>query len=297
MESGPPAWWTSTVPKIPDLGVTEVYSGPKEGGVVADIFIVHGLQVHPEDTWTSKVEHSASSAKKSGGWRKRFFGGSRPTDSSANDTSTTPTCARRGCFWPFDLLPHTLHKARVLVYGYDSHPTYFYKGGTTRMTITAHCEDLMHKVAAMRVECRGRPIIFIAHSLGGILVKGALNEARQMTHQPQYLDIQQSSFAIMFMGTPHQGADYAKWGEMLSNIVGALPGGFSTDSSILRELSPDSETLDGIARRFDEMLDQSIPVPDKVKICSVQEGKGMSAVKGAGSKVNTGDRPLSSVSS
>lgn len=152
------------------------------------------------------------------------------------------------------------------------------------MTITQHAENLMHNVAGVREQCQGRPLIFIAHSLGGILVKGALNESRQMT-QRQYSDLLSSCHAIVFMGTPHLGAEIAAWGTMMSNIVGALPGGFSTYSSVLRGLEPDSETLYMITRRFSEILNQAIPDCDKIQICSVQEGLGMSSVKGAGSKV------------
>lgn len=152
------------------------------------------------------------------------------------------------------------------------------------MTITQHAENLMENVAGVREQCQGRPLIFIAHSLGGLLVKGALNESRQMT-QRQYSDLLFPCHAIIFMGTPHLGAEVAAWGTMTSNIIGALPGGFSTYSGVLRGLEPDSETLHTITRRFNDILNQAIPDRDKIQICSVQEGLGMSSIKGAGSKV------------
>lgn len=75
------------------------------------------------------------------------------------------------------------------------------------------------------------------------------------------------------------------WGTVVSNIVGALPGGFGTYEEVLRGLSPDSETLDNISRRFNALLNEPIPVSDKIHICSFQEGQGKGSVKGTGSKV------------
>jgi hypothetical protein len=72
---------------------------------------------------------------------------------------------------------------------------------------------------------------------------------------------------------------------MMSSIVSALPSGFSTYSGVLRGLKPVSETLYTINRRFNEILNQAIPDCDKIQIYSVQEGLGISSMKGAGSKV------------
>jgi hypothetical protein len=156
------------------------------------------------------------------------------------------------------------------------------------MTITQHAESLLTELTLNRSECRGRPLIFVAHSLGGILVKSALNESLQMQlnqAQPAYADLQKSCHAVIFFGTPHLGASIAAFGEMVSNVVGALPGGFSTYGEVLRGLSPDSETLYNISRRFNDLLNAWIPASEKIQICSIQEGKGMTSVKGLDSKV------------
>jgi len=276
------------LPSIADVGVSEIYCPVQGSAIVTDIVFVHGLMGHPKNTWLFGKEPKAQpsvvsgeSAQKRSIWKK-LSGRNKSRGQSHNE----PVEDTQYCFWPHDLLSKddVLSHARILLYGYDSHPTRFYKDGTTRMTITQHAEDLMHKVAGVRGHCRGRPLIFIAHSLGGILVKGALNESRQMS-QPQYADLFSSCQAIVFMGTPHVGADIAAWGTWTSNIVGALPGGFATYSKVLEDLKPESQTLYSISRRFNEILNQPIPSSEKIQICSVQEGKGMSSVKGASSKV------------
>lgn len=276
------------LPSIADVDITEVYCPAQGSPIFADIVFVHGLMGHPRDTWLFVEKPNAQSpsvpqdAAQKRSLRTKLFG----RDKARGKSHNKPVEDTHYCFWPYDLLPKDdiLSNARILLYGYDSHPTHFYKSGTNRMTITQHAENLMHNVASVRVQCRGRPLIFIAHSLGGILVKGALNESRQMS-QPQYSDLFPSCQAIVFMGTPHAGADIAAWGTWTSNIVGALPGGITTYSKVLQGLQPDSETLYAITRRFNEILNQSIPDAEKIQICSVQEGKGMSSVKGASSKV------------
>lgn len=138
----------------------------------------------------------------------------------------------------------------------------------------------MSRVAVERAECEGRPSIFVAHSLGGILVKDALNESSQAKSRRDHLDISRSCRAIVFMGTPHLGSSLASWGRVLANVIGTLPGGFSTYDKVLRGLEPDSEVLDRISRQFEDILDEKT-----IQICSVQEGQGVTSVKGGDRKV------------
>jgi hypothetical protein len=71
--------------------------------------------------------------------------------------------------WPKDLLPKDFPAARIYSFGYkvnawaDSQPPVF----------DAIAQDLLSSLAAARSDeaTRNRPIVFIAHSLGGLLVK------------------------------------------------------------------------------------------------------------------------------
>ena len=119
-----------------------------------------------------------------------------------------------------------------------------------------------------------------------MLVKDAINQSLEMKDQPKTLDLGQSCRHIFFFGTPHLGASVASWGDMLSSMIAAVLGGPSTYSGILRGLSPDSETLDNINRRFNDLLnDSTVPVAGKIHICSFQEGAGPGNVTGLESKV------------
>lgn len=268
------------VPFIRAIGFTELYNPstltPKKDAIV-DIIFVHGLKGHPKDTWTHGNELPAPQHP-----LRKWFRRREAAPQAAASTSSPLTASSNSCFWPFHLLSRdaVISSARLLVYGYDSHPTHFYKSATNQMTITQHAIQLNAGLAQVRSGTQGRPLIFVAHSLGGILVKDALDEAKQDSSEPASADIVASCRAIVFMGTPHLGADAAAWGEVLSNIVGALPGAPSTETRVLRGLQPESELLDRITRNFNRLLDGN-----KIRICTVQEGRGLTGIQGASSKV------------
>lgn len=65
-----------------------------------------------------------------------------------------------------------------------------------------------------------------------------------------------STYGILFLGTPHNGSDFAKWGSLLQNICSAvLPKRFLDSSPQLVEtLKTDSETLQNVNRLFIEIM-------------------------------------------
>lgn len=75
-------------------------------------------------------------------------------------------------FWPQDLLPHAIPDCRIASWGYnvDLRVT---RGSTSTATVFDHARTLLSDLAGMRVteDERKQPIIFVAHSLGGIAVK------------------------------------------------------------------------------------------------------------------------------
>ncbi|USP74161.1 hypothetical protein yc1106_01435 [Curvularia clavata] len=185
------------------------------------------------------------------------------------------------CFWPFDFLPRDFDTVRIFTYGYDSSPTHWYKGATTQMTIDQHTQTMLQKISDHRVHCPTRPIIFVAHSLGGILVKNMIIESRkyaELDGNSMLFDIARSCHAIIFFGTPHRGASSAELGSMVANVVGVLPAGPSVYKGILRNLEPDSEKLVSIMKDFNDILTRNVPASEKIQIYSFQEGKGYSRI-------------------
>ena len=207
-------------PDVNPLGLSQVYK-PADGGKV-DIVLVHGLGGNPKKTWTAE---------------------------------------RSGTYWPAQLLPPVLkeQRARILVYGYDSSVASF-TDGVSNDKIHNHAESLVATLAANRRQddALERPIIFIAHSLGGLVVKRALLYSNNIQGErtAHLRSVFVSTFGILFMGTPHKGSDLAKWGTLLESICrGVMPSRIiDTNSSLVKALKNDNETLQVIDREFYQIM-------------------------------------------
>ncbi|CAJ2509255.1 Uu.00g142810.m01.CDS01 [Anthostomella pinea] len=195
---------------------TAVYTHPD---AEVDIVLVHGLNGDPQKTWTAK----------------------------------------NGVFWPADLLPTSLREARanVLVYGYNA-DVYSKKYGTSPSDnfIYMHAQTLVTSLTHYRKDelSSRNPIIWVVHSLGGILLKRALlysNDLRTSQHE-DYRSIYVSTYGVIFLGTPHTGSDVATWGTVLQAMSDAVvpKSFFQSESVLLRTLKRDNETLQNINSHF-----------------------------------------------
>ncbi|KAI9851959.1 MAG: hypothetical protein M1838_002248 [Thelocarpon superellum] len=201
--------------------LTEVYcpDNPK-----VDIVLVHGLNGHPQTTWTAK----------------------------------------NGVFWPTQLLPKTLGnvRARILVYGYNADVYAFGGKSATADYILQHAQTLVFNLDSERYteDASDRPIIFVAHSLGGILVKKALDYSSEIStvNNENLRSIFVSTYGIVFLGTPHNGADPAKWGLMLQAMASALLPRLvlDTEPGLVAALKTQSETLQNINVSFSNMMEK-----------------------------------------
>ena len=72
-----------------------------------------------------------------------------------------------GKLWLRDFLPFQLPNAKIMSYGYNSEEV-FSKAATD---IDGEAAMLLDRLDGERQEGRTRPIIFISHSLGGIVMK------------------------------------------------------------------------------------------------------------------------------
>lgn len=106
--------------------------------------------------------------------------------------------------WLRDALPNHLQGARVLIYGYDS------KLAESRSY--QNLEDVASKFRqSLSVVLGGRissrPLIFVAHSLGGLVLKQAMIEMASEDAPATELENFKATFAILFFGVPNQGMD------------------------------------------------------------------------------------------
>ncbi|KAL8816847.1 MAG: hypothetical protein Q9223_004212 [Gallowayella weberi] len=147
-------------------------------------------------------------------------------------------------FWPAWLNDdEELHKFRVFTFGYNSN----FKGGGTNLNIMDFAKDLLfHLLTFSQGDSQaigGRPIIFVAHSMGGLVVKKAYIIGKQ---DPEFSGIVSQVYGILFLATPHRGSQYAK---MLNNILSTTPMG-APPKAYVASLDAQSEALQDINEQF-----------------------------------------------
>ncbi|KAF8527628.1 hypothetical protein BU17DRAFT_27870, partial [Hysterangium stoloniferum] len=114
--------------------------------------------------------------------------------------------AHNGVLWLRDLLPTVITNARILSYGYDGH---IWGQNRSLRTLDDLSANFITMLSDFRVHglAEKRPLIFIAHGFGGIILKNALVYAytTHAGHLPNYKAIESSTFGIVYLGTPHKG--------------------------------------------------------------------------------------------
>ena len=95
-----------------------------------------------------------------------------------------------------------------------------------------------------------RPLLLVAHSLGGILVKEALRQAASCRSQRVHLGkIFHSTIGIVFFGTPHGGTDPLDLPHrILKRLANAAQ--FSVNESVVNSLQPSSDLLRRLRDEF-----------------------------------------------
>jgi pimeloyl-ACP methyl ester carboxylesterase len=64
------------------------------------------------------------------------------------------------------------------------------------------------------------PLIFVAHSMGGLLVKQLLAAANEPSAQSPWKNILKNTRGVCFIATPHLGADSANWVSYFRRVLG-----------------------------------------------------------------------------
>ena len=188
------------------LGLQLIYGHSQPGG---DIIFVHGLGGTARNTWC---------------WERNV-----------------------DYFWPTWLAEEDeLSSYRIFTYGYNAN----FKGGGTNLNIIDFAKDLLFQMLVfsngLRKDCvpiGHQPIIFVAHSMGGLVVKKAYVLGK---HDDQYAHIISKTYGIMFLATPHRGAHYAK---ILNNILSTAPFG-APPKAYIDDLDTYSRALQDINEQF-----------------------------------------------
>ncbi|KAI0169277.1 hypothetical protein GGR52DRAFT_581448 [Hypoxylon sp. FL1284] len=147
-------------------------------------------------------------------------------------------------YWPRDLVPRVIPDARVLTFGYDTHIRHsIYGSPPSQNRLLEHGGDFLCALEDCRRSNPSHPLLFIAHSLGGLVVKEALRQSKSYEQdQPSRALIYSSTKGIIFFGTPHLGADPLNAvHDCLVSVVKLLQ--FKVNDGIIQTLRPNSERL------------------------------------------------------
>ncbi|KAK3368169.1 hypothetical protein B0H63DRAFT_71605 [Podospora didyma] len=98
-----------------------------------------------------------------------------------------------------------------------------------------------------KTESERIPIAFVAHDLGGIIVKKALVIARNIT---MYHSISWECTQLVFFGTPHRVSNSSSWEDLLSNALLASPLPSHIKGSMATRLRSLSTFLENLSARF-----------------------------------------------
>ncbi|KAF9884479.1 hypothetical protein FE257_001740 [Aspergillus nanangensis] len=160
----------------------------------------------------------------------------------------TKTWTKDDVLWPEELLPGDVPSARILTYGYDANVAHFWSRPADNKIDTfsnAFFSQLTNNRS--EVDATNRPIIFVAHSLGGIVVANAIVDAATNS----YGELSSCIRGIIFLGTPHKGSNKAKWADQARKFMTFFK---STNSELLKDLDEKSEKLAKIGDSFPTLL-------------------------------------------
>ncbi|KAN0073090.1 Peptidase S8/S53 domain containing protein [Elaphomyces granulatus] len=188
------------------------------------------------------------------------------------------TWTKNGVIWPKVLLRKDVPESRIFLFGFQPSIAH---GDVANTEIQSNAEDLCSNLAAMRsstktvsdlripdsyplsplylsTDCCGaqdnRPIIFIAHSLGGLVAAQVLVYSEQRTENSSAKSITRNLRGMIFLGTPFRGSSAMKLAEIASRILRFF--GVDIQQHALKRIGADSEHLDELTKVFLDVLNK-----------------------------------------
>uniref|UniRef100_T1JG54 Protein SERAC1 n=1 Tax=Strigamia maritima TaxID=126957 RepID=T1JG54_STRMM len=170
--------------------------------------------------------------KKAGNWFKNL-----------RATSFVPS--HTAC-WPKDWLPVDCPHVRIISVDFDAEVSEWFRkcpGEAEKSTIAMRSYDLLQRL--LKAGIGQRPIIWVSHSLGGLLVKKLLVTCNQSsdTHMSR---IWRRTKGVVFFSVPHRGSEWANWGSTERLIM---------LTQEVQELKYNSTQLIDLHRQFQDIVE------------------------------------------
>ncbi|GFR49269.1 hypothetical protein Agub_g11249, partial [Astrephomene gubernaculifera] len=169
-------------------------SSSSGGPPLVDVVFIHGIRGGPFITWRKAGVMTRGSA--------------------------ASHMERSDC-WPSTWLAREFPRARLLSVEYLA-PVSAWEGES--LPLEDNVSRVMGQLAAAGVGTGQRPVVFVAHSMGGLLVKEMMaRSASQAEQGDPHARLAPSTCGIVFYGTPHFGNTMAAMGWRLRHLPGAHP--------------------------------------------------------------------------
>ncbi|XP_060589451.1 protein SERAC1-like [Ruditapes philippinarum] len=201
----------------------------RKNRVKVDIVFVHGLLGGPFKTWRQEDRRLTE---------KDFV----VTDSVRQNHTF---------FWPKDWLARDVHNLRILNVGYQTELTTWdtrHPLEAEKRTLSGRGMELLEKLE--RAGVGKRPVIWMGHSMGGLLIKEMLNIASMDKRFSKVFD---NTIGVVFYSVPHKGSALAK--------ISTLAKYMLFPSIEVQELNQDNEKLKDLHKSFLRLYEQyNMPV-------------------------------------
>lgn len=207
---------------------------PKAEGI--DVIFVHGLGSNPDATWSAKR--------------------TTPPGQEGQDDAAHVSPAIN---WVTELLPEDIPDnlkdiVRLYFYNYDSYWQRDAVNNRLSMLGDALLEDINDTIRSMPRE-KARKLVFVAHSYGGIVVKKALVSA---TKDSRTNHITEQTIATLFLGTPHSGSSFSRFGRIQARFFRLI--GLGSSTSLLDDLEEKSTVLMDLHKDFVTVVGRNLQV-------------------------------------
>ncbi|KAI1063203.1 hypothetical protein LB507_005556 [Fusarium sp. FIESC RH6] len=140
-----------------------------------------------------------------------------------------------GRMWLRDFLSKDMPSCRTMIYGYNSKLS---SHGISK--IMDYGRELVEELKKVRSseEARKRPLFFIAHSFGGIILAHCLIKAVQTNEDdhPTIAALHKATYGMLLFGIPHKGL-------VVDDIQNMLADSNHPRSSLLQQISKESDLL------------------------------------------------------
>ncbi|KAI0183965.1 hypothetical protein EV127DRAFT_310772, partial [Xylaria flabelliformis] len=162
-------------------------------------------------------------------------------------------------------IPNEIPDARVLLYNYDSR---WFGPQAIRQTLYNAAASLLDALVEHRKECDSRPLVFLAHSMGGLVVTKAITLAAARPEIIEKMRIHECFAGAIFFGTPFRGSSMASAGVLLAGVLEKLHKG--KPNQMLQMLDPQRDTLEELRNDFSQLATKE-PKPTIACIYELKE--------------------------